>query len=148
MQDIARMTAIGGLVAGVLAVVAIMPDAMRAVADEPRAMVSNAIEQLFPPPFDARVFRKYAIHFDETVSTDVSARHSVTKIGFGQVTQVSIVTTPTGTYSSDGLVSPHVRYPGIEVAPSRRHRDSSFRFWRASVRAGAGGSSFVFIGVR
>ncbi len=148
MPDIARLTAIGGLVAAFVTVSVVAPQMIRAVADEPREAVAEAIETLFPPPFDARVFRKYAIHFDETVSTDVSARHSVTKIGFGQVTQVSIVTTPTGTYSSDGLVSPHVRYPGIEVAPSRRHRDSSFRFWRASIRAGAGGSSFVFIGAR
>ncbi len=120
MQDIARMTAIGGLVAGVLAVVAIVPGAMRAVADEPVAMVAESIEQLFPPPFDARVFRKYAIHFGPGVSTDVIASRSVTKIGFGHMTKVAVVTTSSGTYSSDGLLSPHVRYPGIEVV--QRHR--------------------------
>jgi len=120
MPDIARMTAFGGLVVGVLAVVAIVPNAMRTVADEPRAMVSEAIETLFPPPFDARVFRKYAIEFGPEVSTDVLTRRSVTKIGFGQMTKVAIITTSSGTYSSDGLVSPHVRYPGIAVAP--RHQ--------------------------
>ncbi len=117
MPDIARMTAFGGLTAGVLALVALVPTAMRAVADEPRQAVVASIEKLFPPPFDARVFRKYAIEFGPDISTDIIATRSVTKIGFGRMTKVAIVTTSSGTYSSDGLVSPHVRYPGIAVAP-------------------------------
>ncbi len=33
---------------------------------------------------------------------------------------VSIVTTASGTYSSDALTSPYVRYPGIDVDPDLR----------------------------
>lgn len=45
----------------------------------------------------------------------------VRKIEAGKTSLVSVVTTPSGVYSSDGLDSPHVRYPGI-------HRDKSREF--------------------
>ena len=38
-----------------------------------------------------------------------------------------VVTTPSGTYSTDGMLSPHVRYPGIEkTLKSRTHDTWSF----------------------
>ena len=49
------------------------------------------------------------------MSTDVQRTQIVKKIGFGQRTIVAIVTTPSGTYSSDAITSPYVRYPGIDV---------------------------------
>jgi hypothetical protein len=42
----------------------------------------------------------------------------VRKIAFGHPTVVTIVTTSSGTYSSDAITSPHVLYPGIEVTPT------------------------------
>jgi hypothetical protein len=38
----------------------------------------------------------------------------VKKIAHGRTSSVTVVTTPSGTYSTDGLLSPHVQYPGIE----------------------------------
>lgn len=57
----------------------------------------------------------YSVNVESSVSADVTERHIIRKIGMGRTSFVEIVTTPTGTYSSDGLASPYVRYPGIEV---------------------------------
>lgn len=59
--------------------------------------------------------RGYEMHLDDSVSTEVVMQNSVRKIAFGQVSNVNIVHTRTGIYSSDGLVSRHVQYPGVEV---------------------------------
>ena len=49
------------------------------------------------------------------MSADVQRTASVTKIEHGRKSNVSIVTTLSGTYSSDAITSPHVLYPGIHV---------------------------------
>lgn len=61
--------------------------------------------------------REYELTTADWVSLDPISSTTVRKIGYGRVTEVSIATTATGTYSSDGMVSPHVRYPGITVRP-------------------------------
>ena len=60
--------------------------------------------------------RELQISTDETVSMDVLFTSQIKKIGYGHVKTVNIVRTPTGTYSSDALVSPHVLYPGVKVS--------------------------------
>ena len=45
----------------------------------------------------------------------------IKKIGYGEVSYVTVSTTPSGTYSSDSLASPYVRYPGIRVVPLEVH---------------------------
>lgn len=104
------------VMAGLLVTPALFPAAF---ASEPQSHLLDTAKDLFPAPkFDPRSLRKYDIDLDEeVVSTEVTHRDLVTKIGFGKRTIVSIVTTPTGTYSSDALVSPYVRYPGIDVTP-------------------------------
>jgi hypothetical protein len=60
----------------------------------------------------------------------------VTKIGYGKKSKVSIVTTATGTYSTDGIRSPNVRYPGIEVG--RKWRGGMwFSTWSSSYGSGS-----------
>lgn len=90
--------------------------------------------------------RYYHVRQDESVSTTVLGHSRVRKIGYGQSSYVDIVTTPTGTYSSDAMYSPHVRYPGIEVERAFRH--SLISIW-TSTRGWSGvsssGSSFVHI---
>ena len=118
MTNLVRMFAVGGTAALVTIGGIAAFGLMQATAEEPAQVVERTIADLFPsPPLDASQFRKYAISFDETVSTEVQSSSTVTKIGFGHKSVVSIVTTPSGTYSSDALLSPHVRYPGIEVKP-------------------------------
>lgn len=65
----------------------------------------------------------YTVTADETVSLRPISRTKVTKIAAGRVTEVDIITTSTGTYSSDVLKSAHIHYPGITVTrdyPVRR----------------------------
>ncbi|HEX4298113.1 MAG TPA: hypothetical protein VHZ56_08820 [Devosia sp.] len=122
MADIARVIAIGGaigaLVAGSLVAPAFLPAVM---ASEPTALGSTAAK-LFPPPFDPKSLRKFDIVLDEQVSTDVKRTQTVSKIGYGEKSTVTIITTPSGTYSSDALGSPYVQYPGFDKAPGDVHR--------------------------
>lgn len=59
--------------------------------------------------------RTYDVTFDNTVSRTVLSSQTVRKIGFGNESLVSVVSTPSGVYSTDGLASPHVLYPGVTV---------------------------------
>ena len=66
------------------------------------------------------------LHVDGTKSVSVApyvsqvplSTANVRKIGYGRVSSVEVVTTASGTYSSDGLASPHVLYPGVEAKPT------------------------------
>lgn len=60
--------------------------------------------------------------FNNMIDRTVLSTHSIRKIGFGIETHVTIVRTPSGTYSSDGLRSNHVIYPGIDVTGSPLHQ--------------------------
>lgn len=116
MTNYVRMIAIGGTIGTVTAGALAAPSVIGAVADEPVQSVATAIEQLFPLELvDAGIFRKYDIVFGDSISTLVSRTQSVTKIGHGRMSTVTVVTTPSGTYSSDAILSPNVRYPGIET---------------------------------
>jgi hypothetical protein len=61
-----------------------------------------------------RVDETPAITVAPTVSQQVLSTQTVRKVGYGRVETVEIVTTPTGTYSSDAVASSHVLYPGID----------------------------------
>ena len=78
-------------------------------ADEPAggAIDPNALVRFGERTFDVR--------YEDWVDTEVISRSAVKKIGYGRTSHVDITTTSTGTYSTDGLVSPHIEYPGIEV---------------------------------
>ena len=127
MNKVARTALIGGLigagVAGTLTIPMWIPAVM---ASETVQSVTDAVTQVAQsatgPLFEADDFVKmtdgdvrYTAHADGTVSTEVSGTQTVKKIGFGAVSTVTIVTTPTGVYSSDAIFSPNVRYPGITV---------------------------------
>ena len=60
----------------------------------------------------------YEVSYSENFSDKVQSLTTVRKIGFGKLEEVSIVTTPSGTYSTDGLASSHVRYPDIATNPA------------------------------
>lgn len=141
MADTVRIIAItgtiGALVAGSLAAPAFLSGAF---ANEPASTALKSAMDLFPPPFDPKKLVKYDIVFDDSVSTEVQSTQLVKKIGYGHKTLVSIVTTPSGTYSSDALTSPNVRYPGIEVTPKHRHRS---RVWISSSSSSYGTSSSI-----
>jgi hypothetical protein len=103
---------VGLLVAGSLALTSMLPPAM--ADDEPwRSLLSTGEEILPDEPLPA--FFKPQWTVEPSVNTDVVKQQMVRKIGYGRTEFVDIVTTPTGTYSSDALSSPYVRYPGIHA---------------------------------
>lgn len=73
--------------------------------------------------------RDYEIDYADWVSTDPISSSTVKKIEGGRVTYVNITTTATGTYSTDGLTSKHVLYPGIDVTEVTPGRRNWMRFW-------------------
>lgn len=82
--------------------------------------------------------QNYQIASSPSVSLEPISAASIRKIGYGRVTEVNIATTSSGTYSSDGLMSPHVKYPGIEVSRAA-HDDPRSYSWFAD---GPGSSIF------
>lgn len=137
-----RVVALSGglaaLVAGAIASPAFFPAAF---ANEPQHSLVKTAGEMFPKPFDPKTLKKFDVIFDDSVSTKVTRTQIVRKIAFGQKTEVAIVTTPSGVYSSDALTSPYVRYPGIEVTP--KYSRSHFSYSSSVSRYGVGSwSSF------
>jgi hypothetical protein len=132
-----RVVAISGglaaLIAGALASPAFFPGAF---ADEPQHSLVKTAGEIFPKAFDPSTLKKFDVTFDNSVSTKVSRTQIVHKIAFGQKSDVAIVTTPSGVYSSDALTSPYVRYPGIEVTP--KHARHHFSYSTSTSRYGTG----------
>lgn len=73
--------------------------------------------------------RDYRIEYADWVSTDPISSAVVKKIEAGRVSYVNIATTATGTYSTDGLTSKHVLYPGIDVTEVTPAPRNFVRFW-------------------
>jgi hypothetical protein len=115
MSDYLRLitsgSILGLLAAGMLALPSLLPSAL--ADEEPAKTLLSSMDELWPPRFDTDNLVKYDFTIEPSVSTDVVKTRTVRKIGYGRTEFVEIYTTPTGTYSSDGLASPHIRYPGI-----------------------------------
>lgn len=126
MLNAVRAISYGVFAGGILALTIVAPKQIGAIAQEPVDAAIASVEELFSDPVDLRKFRKYDFTFDESVSADVQRTQVVTKIGHGRKSQVTIVTTPSGTYSTDGMLSPHVRYPGIEKRLKRWPEDLAY----------------------
>lgn len=71
--------------------------------------------------------RDYAVTNEDWVSSKPLSSVQVKKIEAGQVSYVTITTTATGTYSTDGMFSRHVQYPGISVEELRPR--NQFSYW-------------------
>lgn len=87
-------------------------------ADDARA--DGIVRYASPPPLSTLVKfndRDYEISHADWVSLTPISSAVVRKVGYGVVTIVNVATTSTGVYSSDSMISPHVRYPGITVRP-------------------------------
>lgn len=104
------------------AVAAIGPGwVMSAFADE----MAAGIDASKLVKFDGR---DYAVDYADWVSTTPLSTARVKKIEAGKVSYVDITTTSTGTYSTDGLTSPNIQYPGIVVTPKDPVR-ATFSSW-------------------
>ena len=131
---IAMSGGLAALVGGAIVSPALFPQAF---AEEPQHKLVQTADQLFPKSADISKLKKFKFTIADGVSTEPLKAQTVSKIGFGQRTYVSVVTTSTGTYSTDGLASPYVRYPGIDRA--WKHRGwGSRHFWVSSRTSAAG----------
>ena len=96
--------------------------------------VVDAFADEMPAGFDTEKLvkfdgREYEVEYADWVSTDPLSSTTVKKIEAGRVSHVSITSTATGTYSTDGLTSKHVLYPGIDVTAVGRGTGTYVRFW-------------------
>lgn len=112
--DPARVLARNGFFGAMIIWSIVNPAQMTALAEEPIRAAAATIDGLFPNLIDPKIFRRYDITFDESVSDEVKSTSTIRKISGGHASEVMVTTTPSGTYSTDGLLSPFVRYPGID----------------------------------
>lgn len=115
---IGAVAALGLSLAGLLAVV----HAEENSTISPMEALMSPARKLFPQPFDVEGLVRWNFEVDAGVSLEPIRQSAVKKIGFGRVEQVNIVETDSGIYSSDAIVDPHIRYPGIVVTPRREAR--------------------------
>ena len=84
-----------------------------------RVLLAATESVLFPEPAEPELLKlgddEYLISAGPGVSLVPTATSTVRKIGHGDSNWVTISTTSSGVYSSDGLRSNHVIYPGIDV---------------------------------
>ena len=112
---IGAVAALGLSLAGMLPAV----NAEENSAVSPVEALMSPARTLFPQPFDVEGLVRWNFEVDPGVSLEPIRQSVVKKISFGRVEQVNIVETETGIYSSDAIVDPHVKYPGIVVTPRR-----------------------------
>jgi hypothetical protein len=136
---------IGSLAAGLLALPTLLPPAFG--DEQPMKTLTSTADELWPQPIDVAGLVKPDFTVEPTVATEVLHRSTVRKIGYGKTSFVTIAETATGTYSSDGLNSPHVLYPGIHVDHgSDRPQVARVTVWGGNswtVLRSSGASSFV-----
>jgi hypothetical protein len=121
----------GLLTAGILALTSSLPPAL---ADEQpfRTLLMTGEELIPDEPLTAETFFKPEWTIEPSVNTDIVKQQTVRKIGYGHTEFVTVVTTPTGTYSSDAITSPHVRYPGIHDTRAATRGIGLLGFWSGS----------------
>src|SRR5688500_414031 len=137
----------GLMIAGMLAMTSALPPAL--ADEEPfRTLLMTGDELIPDEPLTAETFFKPEWTIEPSVNTDIVKQRTVLKIGYGRTEFVTVVTTPTGTYSSDAISSPHVRYPGIHDTRVAAYDPELLGFSNGSgwtVLKGFGANSFVSI---
>jgi hypothetical protein len=137
--DPVRVLAYGSFFGAMITWSIVNPAQMSAVAEEPVKAAAATLDKLFPNLIDPKMFKRYDITFDDSVSGDVVSTRHVKKIAGGRTVDVTITTTPSGTYSTDGVLSPHVKYPGVEKKLKPWAGPSS-SYWYRSSRSASGSS--------
>jgi hypothetical protein len=120
----------------------------RAVAEEePMRTLFSTPREIWPPAFDPDRLMRWSYYVQPGVSVEPIKETVVRKIGYGRSSFVNVMETASGVYSTDGLASPHIQYPGIVKEPEPSAAAGlwywSGRQWVASAPVGAG--SFVSI---
>ena len=82
----------------------------------------------FDPDNLVRFGDAQGVTYEDWVSTDPIETHQIQKIEGGRMSYVTVTRTATGTYSSDGIASPNVQYPGV-IEPDNPRNRFSFSSW-------------------
>lgn len=109
------------------------------------ALMSPA-KTLFPAPLDVDGLVRWNFEVQPGISLEPIRQSTVTKIAYGRMTQVNIIETSSGIYSSDAITNPHIQYPGIAVTPKREAQ--AMLLWNGlgwSTLAPLSGKSFVTV---
>lgn len=148
-MDATRAVMLGGAIglgaALLLALPTILPPAI--AGEEPARTLLSTPNELWPPAFDPDRLIKWDYYVQPGVSIEPVAESTVRKIAYGHTTFVRVMETESGVYSTDGLASPHIEYPGIIKEPKREANRFLWSWehgrWVASAPFSAG--SFVSV---
>lgn len=118
-METSRAIALGGVIGLGAVVLMSVPEFLpRAVADEqPMRTLLKSAAELFPPALDPSKLLKWDFTVQPGTSIEPIRESTVRKIAYGKTTFVEVMETASGVYSSDGLASPNVQYPGIVKTP-------------------------------
>ena len=118
-MDATRAIMFGGLAGLAGLAMMTLPDYLPpAIAgEEPMRTLLSTPNELWPPAFNPDGLAKWDYYVQPGVSIEPIRESTVRKIGYGKTTMVQIMETDSGIYSTDGLASPHVEYPGIVKEP-------------------------------
>ncbi|MDC9822481.1 hypothetical protein PRN20_01945 [Devosia sp. ZB163] len=114
-RTIMAVGAMGAGAAFLLALPDMLPPAV--AGEEPIRTLLSTPGELWPPAFDPDKLMKWDYYVEPGVASEAVADTTIRKIGYGRTTYVSVMETASGTYSTDGLASPNVEYPGITKEP-------------------------------
>lgn len=115
---------IGGVL--MLSMPNILPAAI--AEEEPGRTLFSTPDELWPPAFNPDRLMRWSYYVQPGVSIDPLKETVVRKIAFGRSSFVNVMQTESGVYSTDGLASPNIQYPGIVKQP-RREAKAGVWFW-------------------
>jgi hypothetical protein len=148
-MDATKTIMLGGAIGLGAALLLLLPNVLpRAVAEEePMKTLLSTPKEIWPPAFDPDRLMRWSYYVQPGVSVEPIRETVVRKIGYGHSTFVNVMETASGVYSTDGLASPHIQYPGIIKEPKPSPAAGlwywSGRQWVASAPVNA--DSFVSI---
>ena len=118
-METSRALMLGGCIGLGAAVLMAVPDLLPpALADDqPMQSLLKSASELWPPAFDPSTLVKWDYYAQPGISIEPVAEQTVRKIGYGRSTFVSVMETESGVYSTDGLASANIQYPGIVKEP-------------------------------
>jgi hypothetical protein len=118
-METSRALMLGGFIGLGAAVLMAVPDLLPpALADDqPMKTLLQSANELWPPAFNPDRLVKWDYYVQPGISIEPITEQTVRKIGYGRSTFVTVMETESGVYSTDGLASPNIQYPGIVKEP-------------------------------